>query len=125
MVHYCVVQVVHAEANALLNKNQAHVTGAVRSRMSPLPGSAHCSAPSLRRHSADSRACTCVTNSRFFENPLVCKSCGVCVCDTEMWPCVRVCMLQRIYVTLFPCNECAKLLIQAGIKEVIFHEVSS
>jgi hypothetical protein len=24
-----VVQVVHAEANALLNKNQAHVTGAV------------------------------------------------------------------------------------------------
>lgn len=48
--------VVHAEANALLNKNQAHVTGA------------------------------------------------------------------RIYVTLFPCNECAKLLIQAGIKEVIFHE---
>lgn len=79
MVHYCVVQVVHAEANALLNKNQAHVTGAVRSRISPLPGSARCSAPSLRRHSADSRACTCVTNSRFFENPLVCKSCGVCV----------------------------------------------
>lgn len=32
-------------------------------------------------------------------------------------------MLQRIYVTLYPCNECAKLLIQAGIKEVIFHEV--
>eukprot|EP00775_Hariotina_reticulata_P011791 gene11791-11936_t len=49
-------QVVHAEANALLNKNQAQIAGA------------------------------------------------------------------RIYVTLFPCNECAKLLIQAGIKEVIFHE---
>ncbi|KAF6257623.1 cytidine deaminase-like protein [Scenedesmus sp. NREL 46B-D3] len=48
--------VVHAEANALLNKNQAHVTGA------------------------------------------------------------------RIYVTLFPCNECAKLLIQAGIREVVYHE---
>eukprot|EP00210_Caulerpa_lentillifera_P004290 g4093.t1 len=28
----------------------------------------------------------------------------------------------RIFVTLFPCNECAKLLIQAGIKEVIYHE---
>lgn len=42
-----------------------------------------------------------------------------------MCPCVHACMLQRIYVTLFPCNECAKLLIQAGIKEVIFHEVSS
>ncbi|XP_063591227.1 uncharacterized protein LOC134768357 isoform X1 [Penaeus indicus] len=26
-----------------------------------------------------------------------------------------------IYVALFPCNECAKLIIQAGIKEVIFY----
>ena len=26
----------------------------------------------------------------------------------------------RIYVTLFPCNECAKLIIQAGIREVIY-----
>lgn len=26
----------------------------------------------------------------------------------------------RIYVTLFPCNECAKLIIQAGIKEIIY-----
>ena len=26
----------------------------------------------------------------------------------------------KIYVDLFPCNECAKLIIQAGIKEVIF-----
>ena len=24
------------------------------------------------------------------------------------------------YVTLFPCNECAKLLVQAGIKKVIY-----
>lgn len=23
----------------------------------------------------------------------------------------------RLYVALFPCNECAKLLIQAGIRE--------
>lgn len=27
-----------------------------------------------------------------------------------------------IYVTLFPCNECAKLLIQVGIREVVYHE---
>lgn len=27
----------------------------------------------------------------------------------------------RIYVTMFPCNECAKLIIQSGIKEVIFY----
>ncbi|XP_053399602.1 deoxycytidylate deaminase-like [Mercenaria mercenaria] len=27
-----------------------------------------------------------------------------------------------IYVTYFPCNECAKLLIQAGIKQVVYYE---
>ncbi|GJP37638.1 hypothetical protein CLOM_g22077 [Closterium sp. NIES-68] len=27
---------------------------------------------------------------------------------------------QRLYVTMFPCNDCAKVIIQAGIKEVIF-----
>ena len=26
----------------------------------------------------------------------------------------------RIYVALFPCNECAKVIIQAGISEVIY-----
>ena len=26
----------------------------------------------------------------------------------------------RIYVSLFPCNECAKAIIQAGIKEIIY-----
>ena len=26
----------------------------------------------------------------------------------------------KLYVSLFPCNECAKALIQAGIKEVIY-----
>ncbi len=26
----------------------------------------------------------------------------------------------KIYVDLFPCNECAKLIVQAGIKEVIY-----
>lgn len=28
----------------------------------------------------------------------------------------------RIYVSLFPCNECAKALIQAGIKTVIYDD---
>lgn len=27
----------------------------------------------------------------------------------------------RIYVSMFPCNECAKLIIQSGITEVIYH----
>ena len=26
----------------------------------------------------------------------------------------------RLYVSLFPCNECAKLIIQSGIKEIIY-----
>ena len=26
----------------------------------------------------------------------------------------------RIYVDLFPCNECAKAIIQSGIKEVVY-----
>jgi dCMP deaminase len=30
---------------------------------------------------------------------------------------VREC---RMYVALFPCNECAKLIIQSGISEVVF-----
>lgn len=25
-----------------------------------------------------------------------------------------------IYVTLFPCNECAKIIIQSGIKKVVY-----
>jgi dCMP deaminase len=28
----------------------------------------------------------------------------------------------RVFVTMFPCNECAKLLIQAGIAEIVYHE---
>ncbi len=28
----------------------------------------------------------------------------------------------KIYVTLFPCNECAKVIIQSGLKEVIYLE---
>lgn len=27
----------------------------------------------------------------------------------------------RLYVALFPCNECAKLIIQSGIKEIVFY----
>ncbi|GAQ84843.1 Deoxycytidylate deaminase [Klebsormidium nitens] len=28
---------------------------------------------------------------------------------------------QKMYVTMFPCNECAKLIIQSGISEVIYY----
>ena len=28
----------------------------------------------------------------------------------------------RVYTTLFPCNECAKAMIQSGIREVIYYE---
>lgn len=26
----------------------------------------------------------------------------------------------KLYVTLFPCNECAKVIIQSGIKEIVY-----
>ncbi len=32
----------------------------------------------------------------------------------------RSLMGSRIYVALFPCNECAKAIIQAGIREVVY-----
>ncbi len=44
--------------------------------------------------------------------------------DAQATMCERFMVLQRLYVTMFPCNECAKLLIQAGITEVVFYEVS-
>ena len=28
----------------------------------------------------------------------------------------------KLYVTLFPCNECAKAIIQSGITEVVYRE---
>ena len=28
----------------------------------------------------------------------------------------------KLYVTLFPCNECAKAIIQAGIKTIVYAE---
>ena len=28
----------------------------------------------------------------------------------------------RLYVTLFPCNECAKAIIQSGIREIVYLE---
>jgi len=31
----------------------------------------------------------------------------------------------RIYVALFPCNECAKIIIQSGIKEVILNHATA
>ncbi|MCD7451099.1 hypothetical protein HAX54_009547 [Datura stramonium] len=29
-------------------------------------------------------------------------------------------IMQRLYVTMFPCNECAKIIIQSGVSEVIY-----
>ena len=32
----------------------------------------------------------------------------------------EMCIRDSIYVALFPCNECAKAIIQSGIKEVVY-----
>lgn len=29
----------------------------------------------------------------------------------------------QMYVTLFPCNECAKIIIQSGIEKVIYYKM--
>ncbi|GMI19507.1 hypothetical protein TeGR_g4922, partial [Tetraparma gracilis] len=34
--------------------------------------------------------------------------------------CAADCRGGRIYVALFPCNECAKIIIQSGIGEVVY-----
>lgn len=31
----------------------------------------------------------------------------------------------RVYVTLFPCNECAKAIIQSGIREIIYLRINT
>jgi tRNA(Arg) A34 adenosine deaminase TadA len=87
--------VCHAEMNAVLNKNTASLSGAVR----------------------------CCLSARL---PFVLRVSCVATCAVGALP-SPCCMLymQKVYVTMFPCNECAKLLIQAGIKEVIFFEVSA
>ena len=35
------------------------------------------------------------------------------------------CSGSTIYTTLYPCNECAKLIIQSGIENVIYAQVRS
>ena len=37
------------------------------------------------------------------------------ICNTNVKP-----QGARLYCTMFPCNECAKIIIQTGLKEVIF-----
>jgi dCMP deaminase len=34
----------------------------------------------------------------------------------------RPLMAAVLYVTLFPCNECAKAIIQVGIKEIVYKD---
>jgi dCMP deaminase len=45
------------------------------------------------------------------------------VCHAELNAIMNSTLIPKgstIYVTLFPCNECAKLIIQAGIKKVVY-----
>ena len=41
-------------------------------------------------------------------------------CSDDEFPWEREGDKCRIYVALFPCNECAKAIIQCGIKEVVY-----
>ena len=46
------------------------------------------------------------------------------VCHAEVNAVLNKCAADirgaRIYVALFPCNECAKIIIQSGIREVVY-----
>lgn len=45
------------------------------------------------------------------------------VCHAEMNAIMNCTQMPRnctLYVTLFPCNECAKLVIQSGIKNIVY-----
>ncbi|KAK3554562.1 hypothetical protein QTP70_025486 [Hemibagrus guttatus] len=56
------------------------------------------------------------------EDPLNTK--GMYVCHAELNAIVNKTSVDvkgcTIYVTLFPCNECAKLIVQSGIKNVVY-----
>ena len=52
----------------------------------------------------------------FFQNDLVCHAELNAILNKNSAD-VKGC---RLYVGLFPCNECAKLIIQSGIKEVLY-----
>ena len=42
------------------------------------------------------------------------------ICESGKWAKTKDFENSKIYVALFPCNECAKAIIQSGIKEVIY-----
>lgn len=54
------------------------------------------------------------------------KSKQLYVCHSEMNAIINKISLDvrgsTLYVTLFPCNQCARLIIQAGIQEVVYYE---
>lgn len=50
------------------------------------------------------------------------------VCHAEMNAIASGNFIQKdcvLYTTLFPCNECAKLIIQSGIKEIVYHRIKN
>lgn len=47
------------------------------------------------------------------ENTVPLNALAIVVPHLHRWP-------LQMYVALFPCNECAKMIIQSGIREVIY-----
>ena len=126
--------VCHAELNAILNKNTASLEGAVRTQAhvlleSTLPSA--CPAECLLTEGPEAHNQT-FTKAVLSSRKTACQVSEAVLC----LPCATRCIFlhhahqatfrslcpQKMYVTMFPCNECSKLLIQAGIKEVVFYE---
>ncbi len=67
--------------------------------------------------------CHAEVNAILNKNSSDVKGCTVCILLTAaVWLCGSCGLLffVQIYVALFPCNECAKMIIQSGIKEVVY-----
>lgn len=87
--------VCHAEMNAILNKNAESLLNCT-----------------VRTHCLASPVTSSATISHSYRT-------SWCIVTVVLFVCGAFALTQ-LYVALFPCNECAKLIIQSGINEVVY-----
>ncbi|KAL3312875.1 hypothetical protein Ciccas_008527 [Cichlidogyrus casuarinus] len=75
----------------------------------------------LRSKDPSTQVGACIVND---ENKIVAVGYNVCHAELNAVLNSNTASLRgcTIYSTLFPCNECAKVIIQSGIKRVVFYK---
>ena len=68
----------------------------------------------LNKNSADVKGCTVRFSLYTFTQHAFLTAVFLFCCHSSIFG------ANQIYVALFPCNECAKLIIQSGIAEVVY-----